>query len=112
VEALVFVVAGALVLGLLAWAGHRMLTTDRPGGGGASDALGNFIDVFDPARARADRDLQSKDHQGEVAPSPDDEDPPVSIDPVRMRATVRRPRDPGSPEQPGPRAPQPPPAGR
>jgi hypothetical protein len=113
VEALVFVVAGATVLVLLGWAGHRMLTSDRPpGGGGASDALGSFIDVFDPARARADRDLQSKDHQGEVAPSPDDEDPPVSIDVVRMRATVRRPRSSGSPAPPGPRAPRPPHAGR
>jgi len=106
-EALAFVVAGALVLGLLAWAGHRMLTGERPAsGGGASDALGNFIDVFDPARARADRDLQSKEHQGEVAPSPDDEDLPVSIDPVRMTARVRR----SAPR--APRAPQPPPAGR
>ena len=107
-----FVVAGALVLVLLAWAGHRMLTSDQPVGSGASDALGSFIDVFDPARARADRDLESKEHQGEVAPSPDDEDPPVSIDVVRMRATVRRPRSPGPTTPPAPRAPQPPPAGR
>jgi len=109
----VFVVAGAVVLALLAWAGHRMLTSERPpGSGGASDALGNFIDVFDPARARADRDLESKEHQGEVAPSPDDEDLPVTIDTVRMRATVRRPLKPGPPAPPAPHAPQPPPAGR
>jgi len=88
----VFVIAGAVVLVVLAWAGHRMLTSENRAGGGASDALGSFIDVFDPARARSDRDLQSKEHQGEVAPSPDDEDPPVRIDTVRMRATVRRPR--------------------
>jgi hypothetical protein len=100
VEALAFVVAGALVLALLAWAGHRMLTSDRPGGGGASDALGNFIDVFDPARARADRDLESKEHQGEVAPTPDDDDQPIRIDTVRMRATVRRPRTRRPPAQP------------
>jgi hypothetical protein len=113
VEALAFVVAGALVLGVLGWAGHRMLVSDRPpGSGGASDALGNFIDVFDPARARADRDLESKEHQGEVAPSPDDDDQPVSIDVARMRATVRMPRTRRSPGPPGPRAPQPPPAGR
>ena len=87
-----FVIAGAAVLVLLAWAGHRMLTSDNRAGGGASDALGSFIDVFDPARARADRDLESKEHQGEVAPSPDDEDLPVTIDTVRMRATVRKPR--------------------
>ena len=87
-----FVIATALVLGLLAVAGHRMLTSEHRVGGATSDALGSFIDVFDPARARADRDLQSKEHQGEVAPSPDDEDPPVRIDTVRMRATVRRPR--------------------
>ena len=110
-EGLAFAVAGVVVLGLLAWAGHRMLVGERPPGtGGASDALGSFIDVFDPARARADRDLQSKAHQGEVVPSPDDEDLPVVIDPVRMRAMVRRPAAPSVP--PGPRAPQPPPAGR
>ena len=73
-----FVIAGAAVLVLLAWAGHRMLTSADRVGGGASDALGSFIDVFDPARARADRDLESKEHQGEVAPSPDDEDLPVT----------------------------------
>jgi hypothetical protein len=100
VEALAFVAAGALVLALLAWAGHRMLTSDRSGGGGVSDALGNFIDVFDPARARADRDLESKEHQGEVAPTPDDDDPPARIDTVRMRATVRRPRSRRPPAQP------------
>jgi hypothetical protein len=108
VEAIVFAAAGLVVLGLAGWAGHRMLTTGQQGGGGAADALGNFIDVFDPARARADRDLESKENQGEVAPSPDDEVPPITIDTVRMRARVRMPR---SPAPPGRRAPRPPPAG-
>jgi hypothetical protein len=110
---LVFVGAGVLVLGLIVWAGHRMLTTGGgAGGGGASDALGNFIDVFDPARSRADQDLKSKEHQGEVAPVPDDDDRPMVIDPVRMRVTVRRaaPTPPSGP--PAPRGQQPPPAGR
>ena len=53
-------------------------------------ALGNFIDVFDPARARADRDLDSKEHQGEVLPSPDDDDLPVRVDLESGRAPVKR----------------------
>lgn len=90
--ALVLVGAGLLLLALVVWAGHRTLTTgDRTGGGGTADAMGNFIDVFDPARARADRDLQSKDHQGEIVPSPDD-DLPVRVDLSTGKATVRRPR--------------------
>lgn len=109
-SALVFAGAGVLVLGLIVWAGHRMLTTGGQAGGGASDALGNFIDVFDPARSRADQDLKSKEHQGEVAPVPDDDDRPMVIDPVRMRVTVRRPTPPSAP--PAPHGRQPPPAGR
>lgn len=107
-EALVFVVAGLLVLGLIVWAGTRIVTADRSTGRGASDALGNFIDVFDPGQARADRYLKQKQNQGQVVPSPDDEDPPMMIDTVRMRVRVRRPPS----GHPAPRAPQPPPAGR
>ena len=71
VTGIVFGVAGLLVLGLVVWAGHRMLTERRSGASSATGgALGNFIDVFDPARARADLDLDSKEHQGEVLPSP------------------------------------------
>jgi hypothetical protein len=81
VTGIVFVVAGLIVLGLVVWAGHRMLTEQRGDGSGVTaDALGNFIDVFDPARARADRDLESKEHQGDVLPSPDDADLPVRVD--------------------------------
>ena len=87
----VFVGSGLLVLLLVGWAGHRMLASRGSHSSGTADALGNFIDVFDPARARADRDLQSKEHMGEVLPSPDDDDPPIRIDPQTMRATIRRP---------------------
>jgi hypothetical protein len=86
----VFGVAGLLVLALVVWAGHRMVTEHRDGTGGAADALGNFIDVFDPARARADRDLDSKEHQGEVIPSPDDDDLPVRVDLDSGTARVKR----------------------
>ena len=58
-----------------------MVTERRNGASSASGgALGNFIDVFDPARARADRDLDSKEHQGEILPAPDDHDLPVTVD--------------------------------
>ena len=54
---------------------------DRPGGrhglGSVGDAFGNFIDVFDPGQARAQRDLKHEEHKGPVTPSPDD-------DPVRL----------------------------
>jgi len=92
VTGIVFGAAGLLVLALVVWAGHRMVTGARDGAStGAADALGNFIDVFDPARARADRDLESKEHQGEVLPSPDDADLPVRVDLDSGTAHIRKP---------------------
>ena len=80
-----------LLTGLLARVGHRMLTSGEGRSSGAADALGNFIDVFDPARARADRDLESRRHAGDVLPSPDDDDDrPVHVDLRTNRARVRR----------------------
>jgi len=91
VTGLVFGAAGLLVLGLVVWSGHRMVTERRTGGSaGTAGALGNFIDVFDPARARADRDLDSQEHQGEVVPSPDDADLPVRVDLDSGTARIRR----------------------
>jgi hypothetical protein len=71
----VFAAAAAVVGLLVVWAGHRMVRNGGTASSGAADALGNFIDVFDPARARADRDLESHKNMGEVLPSPDDDDP-------------------------------------
>ena len=102
------VVAGIVVLGLVVWAGHRMLTTGPQGGGGSANALGGFSDVFEPARARADDDLKSKENQIEVTPVPEDDDRPMSIDPVRMTVRVRKP--PSAP--PAPHEQPLPPAGR
>jgi hypothetical protein len=91
VTAIVLGAAGLLVLCLVFWAGHRMLTGPRDGTSSATaDALGNFIDVFDPARARADRDLESKEHQGDVLPSPNDADLPVRVDLDAGKAHIRR----------------------
>ena len=39
----VFGGAAVLLLGLVIWAGHKMVTAPGAGSGGASDALGNFI---------------------------------------------------------------------
>jgi hypothetical protein len=92
VTALVFGGALLLVLVLVAWAGHRMLTEQRDGTSTmTAGALGNFIDVFDPARSRADEDLKSKEHQGDVLPAPDDADLPVRIDLDKGTARIRRP---------------------
>jgi hypothetical protein len=90
VTLLVFGVAGVLLLVLVVAAGTRMLRHHDGTGSGASDALGSFIDVFDPARARADRDLESREHQGEVIPSPGDDDRPVAVDLSKGTARVRR----------------------
>ncbi len=79
---LAFGVAGVLVVGLVAVVavGSRMLKSSGEGTTMLGDAFGNFIDVFDPARARADRELKRHQDAGPVTRSPDDEDD----DPVRL----------------------------
>lgn len=89
---LVFAGAGLVLLALVVVAGNRVLRADHPVSSGMADGLGNFIDVFDPARARADRDLRSHDNQGVVTPDPDDDDRPVRIDLDSGVAKVRKPR--------------------
>lgn len=88
--------AGVVLLALVVWAGNRMVRTST-GGGSISDGFGAFNEVFDPARARADEDLKSKEHQGEVMPLPEDEDRPVTVDLTAMRARIRRPAAPPAP---------------
>ncbi len=89
--ALVFGAVALLVLGLVLRAGHRMVSERRSGTTTATaGALGNFIDVFDPARARAERDLDSREHQGEALPSPDDDDLPVRVDLESGTARIRK----------------------
>jgi hypothetical protein len=88
-EPVVFLLAGVAVLGLALWAGHRSLMAPRSGTSGTADALGSFIDVFDPARARADRDLASRRHMGAVVPSPDDDERRSRVDLQRGTARIR-----------------------
>lgn len=88
----VFGGVGVALLVLVLVAGHRTLRHGGPGGSGIADGMGSFIDVFDPARARADRDLRSHDNQGTVTPEPDDDDRPVRVDLASGVAKVRRPR--------------------
>ncbi len=73
---------------------------DRPGGrrghGGMHDAMGNLIDVFEPGRARADRELRRHHDSGPISRIPDDEDddPMVLLthpDGTPRAARVRRP---------------------
>jgi len=91
VTALVFGAVALLVLGLVLRAGHRMVSERRSGTTTATaGALGNFIDVFDPARARAERDLDSREHQGEALPSPDDAALPVRVDLESGTARIRK----------------------
>ncbi|WP_139230051.1 hypothetical protein [Nocardioides terrae] len=81
---------GVVALGLIVVVGTRMVRNPDESSGSMADAFGSFIDVFDPARARADRDLDSKEHQGEAAPSPDDDDRPVTVDLRSGTARIRR----------------------
>ncbi|WP_436699214.1 hypothetical protein [Nocardioides sp. BYT-33-1] len=86
----VFGGAGLALLVLVVLAGNRTLRRGGPTGTGMADGMGNFIDVFDPARARADRDLRSHDDQGVVTPNPDDDDRPVRVDLGKGVVRVRR----------------------
>jgi len=91
---LVVAIVGVLVVGLVALASHRMLRGGSGRGTAMADGLGNFIDVFDPARARADRDLQSQKHRGDVLPSPDDDpDLQIRVDLDSGTARIRRTSD-------------------
>lgn len=86
------VVLGGLALGLalVAWLGTRMLRSGEMGSSGAADMFANFIDVFDPSRARADQDILEDEHKGEIAPSPDPLERPLRVDLHSGRVTVRR----------------------
>ena len=74
-----FAAVFVLLFVLVVMSAHRTLTRSGNATSGMSDALGSFIDVFDPARARAERDLKSKQNQGPIIPSPDDEDRPIKV---------------------------------
>lgn len=93
----VFGAAGVVLLLLVIWAGHRMLRNPTGTGGGVADGMGVFVDVFDPARGRADRDLKSKDNETQVVPSPGGDGHPIQIDQTAMRARIKRP---GAPKPP------------
>ena len=91
VAVLVFSVAGVVALLLVLWLSHRVLVAGGTGAGSA-DPFGGVGDVFDPGRARAQEDLDSREHQGEMLPSSDEDDLPVRVDLSTGRARVRRPR--------------------
>jgi hypothetical protein len=74
VGAIWWVLPGLAAFGLTVWAGHRALRSADGSHAGVADAFGNFIDVFDPARARADRDLKQHFNAGPVTRTPDDDD--------------------------------------
>ena len=69
-----WVLPGLAAFGLVVWAGHRALMSADGSNAGVADAFGNFIDVFDPGTARADRDLKEHFNSGPVTRSPDDDE--------------------------------------
>ena len=89
-EILGFVVGGIVVLLIVVVAGNRMLRDAKSPGTGSTNAFGAVVDVFDPARARADRDLDSHKNQATVIPSADGDDLPVRVDLRTGKVTVRR----------------------
>jgi len=74
VGAIWWVLPGLAALGLTVWAGHRALMSADGSSAGVADAFGNFIDVFNPGQARADRDLKEHFSSGPVTRSPDDDE--------------------------------------
>jgi hypothetical protein len=97
----VFLGVGAMVM--LTWLGvwlhQRGLGKDgaRRTSTSLGDGFGNLIDVFDPAQARASRDLKDQQHQGPVTPTPDrDPDDPIQMElgpgGVPHRVRIRKPR--------------------
>jgi|GEM_PF-1830769 len=71
-------------------------------GSGMADGLGSFIDVFDPGRARSDRDLKDHHNAGPVTRTPDDEDDPITLVPgpdgQPRSVFIRRPGPSSTPE--------------
>ena len=92
-DVVVIMVVGVLVLALVIAAGTKMLRSGSGKGSGMHHALGSFIDVFDPARSRAEEDLKSQKHRGPVTPSPDDEDLPVTVDLDKRTARIKPSKD-------------------
>ncbi|RNL65137.1 hypothetical protein EFK50_03980 [Nocardioides marmoriginsengisoli] len=75
-------VAGILLACVVAvWVFQRGLARDaRPRTSSMGDAFGNLIDVFDPAQARASRDLKDQQNVGPVSKVPErDPDDPIQL---------------------------------
>lgn len=83
------VVGGVGLLLTVVVVGHRMIGSESATST-FTDGMGSFMNVFDPSRERADEDLRSKKSEGEVLPSPDDEDLPVTVDLERGVARIKR----------------------
>lgn len=82
-----------LAIPVVVWASHRMLTTshaDGTGGSGGADAFGGLVDIFEPARARAAKDLESHNTLRQEAPDAG-KDPGATIDQGHIR--IKRPTD-------------------
>lgn len=97
------IVGGLALVVLAVWFGHRSLGSAGPTTSGGN-ALGGF-DVFDPGRARAQDDLDSKEHEGEALPAPNDEDLPVRVDLGSGTVRIRKP-SPAPDSEPDPDAPE------
>jgi hypothetical protein len=85
-------VATVLLLGLIVWAGTRMVAHPDPEAVSVGGSLGTGLGVFDPGAARAADDLADHKNQTEVVPTPDEHDdhPIWKVD--LHRGTVKIPR--------------------
>jgi hypothetical protein len=88
VAAVLVLTAGAI------WLGHHGLSSnDGPSSAGVGNAFGGF-DVFDPARARMQEDLDSKETEGSQFPADDGDERPVRVDLHTNKVHIRKPADP------------------
>jgi hypothetical protein len=84
-------IGAVLLLGLIVWAGTRMVAHPDPSAGSVGGAFGAGLGVFDPGAARAADDLEDNKNLTEVTPTPDEDDRPAwRVD--LHRGTVRIPR--------------------
>lgn len=89
--ALAFVGAVVVALGLVLWAGNRMLRDNDGPSAGGGNAFGGF-EVFDPGQARGREELDSKRHEAQQLPTPGDDDHPVRVDLSAGTFQVKKPK--------------------
>ena len=94
VVVLITVAAVLVSAGLAIWFGnHSLRSQDGASSAGVGNAFGGF-DVFDPARAQMQEDLDSKETEGSQFPVDDGDERAVRVDLHTNTVRIRKPTDP------------------